>query len=195
MKILILNGPPGSGKDAIAQRLDLPVFKMADHLRNIVMAWCDLPNTNIVYERSKSMKVAPGGKTLREFMIWVSETLVKPHLGEHYFSDYLCKQILDHTQTTSHKLNQDVVIVDVGFDEEVETLCEQFGSDNLVLCRVFRDGCTFDNDSRDYIHPVGGMEHFWVHNEEGELDLTVRKVRHQLDAVSLYGMPLEIEHA
>ena len=88
-----------------------------------------------------------GGKTCREFMIWISETVVKPLFGNQQFG----KLMSEHIQLCDEGFS--FVCTDGGFPDEVIRLVED-GHD-VTLVRLFMDGKTFAGDSRNYIRIKG----------------------------------------
>jgi hypothetical protein len=49
---------------------------------------------------------------------------------------------------------KDVVIVcsDVGFQSELDVIIHEFGANNVLLFRLHRDGCGFENDTRSHLY-------------------------------------------
>lgn len=102
-KIIILNGPPGVGKDTIGNALakdynciptsfKRPMFGIAKYLLG------DEAFTKFIttYD-GRDQKEMPhdflGGKTCREFMIWISESVVKPLFGNQQFGKLMSEHI------------------------------------------------------------------------------------------------------
>src|SRR3546814_2545694 len=50
-----------------------------------------------------------------------------------------------------------LLIRDCGFQIEVDPLEEWVGVENLYMVNLFREGCDFTNDSREYVHTNGKM--------------------------------------
>ena len=89
--------------------------------------------------------------SLRQAMIYISEMVMKPALGEDVFGRYRADMIED---------NYDVIIDDstAAFDvdgtikaDELPPLIDKLGQENILLLRLHRDGFTFNNDSRCYV--------------------------------------------
>ena len=152
-KIIILNGPAGVGKDTIGNALEeyyncipasfkRPMFYIAAAIlddrafSNFVTAYNDR-------DQKEMPQSFLGGKTCREFMIWISETVVKPMFGRRHFGKLMSEHIKTHYEGSTF------VCTDGGFPEEVIQLVED-GHDVTVV-RLFMDGKTFAGDSRDYI--------------------------------------------
>ncbi len=154
---IILNGPPASGKDhlgsALARRLGgkLLTFKRELYSQTAIRLGIDLENfISLASNRgSKDKKIIKGlcineMISPREAMIHVAESIIKPAHGSDYFGI-----------TVANKLEQGYnIVTDGGFVGEILPVIE--ASDRTVLAHVYREGCSFDGDSRDYIlmiHP------------------------------------------
>lgn len=156
-KIIILNGPASVGKDTIGNALAAnykciptsfkrPMFEIAASIlgprafRKFITAYDDRDQKEIPHGFL-------GGKTCREFMIWISESVVKPLFGNQQFG----KLMSEHIQLCDEGFC--FVCTDGGFPDEVIRLVED-GHD-VTLVRLFMDGKTFAGDSRDYIRIKG----------------------------------------
>lgn len=152
-KIIILNAPPGAGKDTIANALyrkcDIvpvsfkrPMFQIAaamlgnETYQLFINAYDDR-------ERKEQPHDFLGGKTCREFMIWISETVIKPVFGDKHFGSLMSEHLKEYGAGK-------YICSDGGFPDEVESLIES--GHEVVLIRMWRDGYNFDNDSRNYIY-------------------------------------------
>ncbi|EDJ1279848.1 hypothetical protein GE594_10320 [Salmonella enterica] len=88
------------------------------------------------------------GKSPREFMIWISESVIKPQFGNDYFGKRFSDDAVRNGQIYP------IICTDGGFPDEVIALIQR--GHTVKLCRLHRDGYTFEGDSRNYIHlPVG----------------------------------------
>lgn len=151
-KVIILNAPPGAGKDTIANALyakycfmpvsfKRPMFQIAaamlgeDH-QLFLAAYDDR-------EEKEKPQDFLGGKTCREFMIWISETVIKPVFGDKHFGKLMSSHLSEYD-------GHEFICSDGGFPSEVESLVES--GHEVILVRLWRDGYNFDNDSRDYIY-------------------------------------------
>lgn len=79
--------------------------------------------------------------SIREALIYVSEVICKPRFGQDYFG-------LQAAKNLSEGLN---VFSDGGFVEELLPVIKEVGSDNVLVIRISRKGCSFLGDSRDYL--------------------------------------------
>jgi hypothetical protein len=177
MKVLILNGPPGCGKDTIARLLCwlAPVLhgefkevlyeETANFLNNIA-AYCHtnrdfIKNTaqSIRYRNEqRQLKEEPwlGGLSVRRWLQITSEMVVKKDRGQDYFG--VASADRWHSKGTDH------VISDCGFIEEVDAVVDRFGAENVYVIRLHREGFSFAVDTRYYIK----------YSNAQELDFTLR---------------------
>lgn len=174
--IIILNAPPRAGKDTIAQIIDneygLPVVSFKTPMFNIargILGEADFKEFMAVYDtdRKDTQQLSIlGGMTCRQFMIWISEDVIKPKFGKKHFG-WLMADLLE-------EMAADVdltVCSDGGFHDEVEALID-YGH-KVKLVRMHREGFNFDNDSRDYIYlsdaykAKPGVEEVDIHLEDG----------------------------
>jgi hypothetical protein len=159
-KVLFLfNGPPGSGKDAIANymineyRIDGEICKFADNIRNTIFA--TFPHINA--DNYDSLKNLPIGGifqndkkdiTLRQFIIKYAEEFMKPIFGKDIFAKITHQKIMELFDK-----KQCVFVTDLGKDEEIDFIYKNITNSDIeiVLVQVYRKGCSFINDSRTYI--------------------------------------------
>lgn len=154
-KVIILNGPPGCGKDTIAKLMhdycfvsDLlsfkkPMWKIAEAaLGDKYFDFVDLYNNRETKEKPAPML---NNMSPRDFFIYISEQFVKPCIGKRHFGTLAAEEI---------SMNYSAVFSDGGFNEEVEALAEYVKggrSHEIHIVRLHRDGYGFGGDSRDYI--------------------------------------------
>lgn len=159
--IIILNAPPRAGKDTIARIIDeqygLPVVSFKTPMFNIargILGDTDFKEFMSVYEsdRKDTQELSIlGGMTCRQFMIWISEDVIKPKFSKKHFG-WLMAELL-----TEMEEDVDLTICsDGGFPDEVEALID-FGH-KVKLVRMHREGFDFSNDSRDYIYLSGAYK-------------------------------------
>lgn len=169
-KLLVLSGPPGSGKDTLARFIEAlgeaRCFRLADPLYDCLYAVCggfvNKDNVNRI-KREKYPVVADFD--VREFLIDISENYFKPSYGKDFFASITC----DRINSESPRL---AVVIDCGFEEEVRCFVDVFGVDNVSLLRLSRDGCDYllSNDSRSvvgsFIKGLEIIEHYNTTREE-----------------------------
>lgn len=155
-KIIILNAPPHAGKDTIGNMLidttnfyhivhmsfKAPMFKIA----KAMLGESGYDKFMAAYN-DRNQKEKPqaflNGKSPREFMIWISEDVIKPQFGKQYFGERFSQ---DAKQLGRF---HPIICTDGGFPDEVIKLVED--GHKVKLCRLHRTGFTFQGDSRDYI--------------------------------------------
>lgn len=172
-KIIILNGPAGVGKDTIGNALakdynciqtsfKRPMFEIAAS----ILGARSFSKFITAYD-DRDQKEMPqsflGGKTCRDFMIWISESVVKPLFGKQQFG----KLMSEHIQLCDEGFI--FVCTDGGFPDEVIRLVED-GHD-VTLVRLFMDGKAFEGDSRDYVRIKDS--HFPDHDSYQEHDVNL----------------------
>jgi len=159
IKVLLLNGPPRSGKDTLAEALwkfdpDIHLEKFAKPLKDTAPILYGISReewrTNYDTAANKDYPTpAFFGKSPREVQIAISENLLKPLHGKDVFGRLLVSRISRLPRLVFPP--RLVVVSDSGFRAEAEKVVEAVGKDNVFLCRLYRKGCTFAGDSRGYI--------------------------------------------
>ena len=152
-KIVLLNGPPGCGKDTLADALemaseDVNRVSFKDPLYDLMCAIYGIKIgelLSISYDRV--LKEQPlsvfGGLSYREAIIKVSEEVIKPNYGEAFFGRSAAKRIVPGCVN---------VFSDSGFMEEVTPLFKVVPWAEVLLVRIHKRG-TFEGDSRGYLDP------------------------------------------
>lgn len=170
--VIILNGPPGSGKDAIAQMLKVKCsyihMEMKKRLHELAIAMSGISKYQWHQRyRDRELKDTPwellprhielGHKsendwrymTQREYMIYVSEEVMKPAFGKTYFGEAALKELNKYKYQ-----NFKFVFSDGGFPEELEVLSAA-PEYKIIIVHLYREGCDFSNDSRNYVEWPG----------------------------------------
>lgn len=165
---VVLNGPPGCGKDTIANALVDPVnghlwpmdlntfvkhqFKDALYEHTAKHFQVDLDKF-IHYASDRELKDSKslaglGGRTPRQALIHVSEEIYKPREGVDYFGRVEANRVLEHKGRLGGIIN--VIYPDGGFGSEILPVESEF--DAVLIIRLHRDGFNFEGDSRNYIN-------------------------------------------
>lgn len=154
MKTILLNGPPRSGKDTIGglytfsskwrtkiEKFSAPIkaalketFSLTDkEFAFFDNEWKDKPHPRLL------------GFTWRFWCIEYSERFMKIYGGEKVFGNMLAQKMASDTEYYDFTF-----ITDSGFDPEAEALIQDYPGD-FYLFQLYRDGCDFSNDSRNYL--------------------------------------------
>jgi len=175
MKIVLLNGAPGSGKDTIANYIcavhgDNWVHLQYKHMLKRVVGAClenaigiaKTENMQSAWADDRALKDSPcpllNGKTYRDLYIDMAEKILKPYFGKDIFGLQVQRQIEEiyaknYAKNQACNVNSNVIVSDLGFIEEsLPTLnwAQRTGQD-VYLIHLYRGDCTFDKDSRGYI--------------------------------------------
>jgi DNA polymerase III delta prime subunit len=192
MKILLINGPPGCGKDTAAraiihdhrvQQLWFRVFeRFSMPLKSAVHAMLGRQVDAFGIGPLEPIKEQPldyfSGLSYRQMQIALSEKLMKPELGDGIFGKLLVSRIrnLPITHKRKHLGDALVLVPDSGFVPEAMEVVKAFGASQVVLVRLHADGCTFDGDSRGYIE-LPNVQTIDLYNNKTE---GVAKLTHDL---------------
>lgn len=173
-RVLILNGPPQSGKDHLAKVIEssdmfsdgVEVASFKEPLLDMASAILGLSRYEIAadYENLKKTEVI-GGMTLRQLMIDISENYLKPKFGQDimgrieanrvktYVSPMMRQRALSTKKYPLALSGRTLVYPDGGFGQEVTALFEVVAPENIYIIRIHRDGHSFAEDSRSYLSP------------------------------------------
>lgn len=149
--LIILNGPPGTGKDECCLYLEKKGFVHKSFKKALIKKTCKY--FDVSYEwfiesyNDRTVKEAPslylGGMSRREALIYVSETIIKPKYGKKFFGKEVAKTL---------KPNTNYCFSDGGFKEELVPVINKVGADNICLVQLTRMECDFSSDSRRYLN-------------------------------------------
>lgn len=161
--VLILNGPPNSGKDTIAEYLvkhhGFKQLEMKSALRKLAIQLASLQLGELSTVKCKQVEFnkelkdtekvpAFGNRTWREFLIWISETVCKPIFGHNVFARAAAQEVLQSE-------NEFIVFSDGGFAVERDYLATIA---NVYVLHV-RDGSDWGTDSRGWLPDPWGTLH------------------------------------
>ena len=184
--IIILNGPPRSGKDTVAALIRRKLvgtkdYKMSMPLKACFRAMFNFPNeiNQRMLEKDKEKPILQGhALTPRQFQIDLSEEFMKKRFGSDIFGQLAVRNI---DKTPSHH----ITISDVGFMAELWPIIETFGT-SVRAIQISRPGTNYDNDSRsDLDFDVLGIEWAELINEN-DMDMLDAQVERQLRKWELF---------
>lgn len=179
-KIILLNGPPSSGKDTAARHIRQifiqetgykgviirPILdRMSMPIKRAFAGTMGLPITEdgIVepYESNKEAIIPEFGVSYRQWQIDFSENFLKGYTME-IFGELLAARIKRRFDKGIANL---IVVPDCGFMIEIETIYNKFNPADILLIRCHRNGFTFSKDSRNYVRAPKGCAVFDPINE------------------------------
>lgn len=181
-KVIIFNGKPKCGKDSLEEELSkyLALHGSVIHLKNttlLIKQACAVANISIEewmerYEQYKDVAWDKlNGYTQRQWICYIAEEVVKPHLGKAFYGKQMSEKMNDCKEDF-------IVITDGGFKEELLAECDHPCIDTILLFRVNRPGGPDIKDTREdlstVVHPK--IVHKIITNNEGELATALYKV-------------------
>lgn len=170
LKIVVFNGPARSGKDCAAEYMcDITdngyhkafkdeLFKICANTLGISVEdyqtdydrqtpdkvwWMK----DLVSISTSASMVSPREQNVfsqREFLIHMSENVIKPSFGKDAFGKAFVNSLPEEGI---------VFVSDSGFKEELQPVIDHVGTENVLVLRLTREGYSFDGDSRDYLTP------------------------------------------
>jgi hypothetical protein len=158
-RIILFNGPPRCGKDTAARACleaeDLNgYFRIFERMsRPLKRSFAGLAGANFdrfdnleYFEEHKEDPWTPLGVSYRQFQIDMSEKFMKKCYGDSVFG----RLFIQRVQRKQH-VDAVAFVPDCGFDTEYTTLVNGFGSENVLVVKIYRPGTDFKSDSRNYL--------------------------------------------
>lgn len=196
---VVLNGPPGCGKDTIANRIVaedhfLPInitpfvkHQFKDALYEHTAKHFEIGLDEFIHFASdRSLKDSTslaglGGRTPRQALIHVSEDIYKPRYGNDYFGEVEASRVREHKRRLGGIIN--VIYPDGGFESEVPPIESEF--DHVLIIRLHRDGFDFSGDSRNYLELPNTETRTTVDEYliDGQIEDAVFKVRNWIERI------------
>lgn len=187
-KIILLNGPAGSGKDAIAEYIQdhNPMAKQHSFKHKLIEIAASIAGVDITHWEARysirEYKEKPWDQlpdmrymgdhfadccgfdfdadrpmSMREFLAFVSEIIMKPVMGMDFFGRAAMKYCNSHPMPL-------YVFSDSGFNEEAKAFTDS-GDYDVYVVKLHRGDLDFNGDSRDYLLPDKCYkEHFDAYN-------------------------------
>lgn len=172
MFVIGFNGPPGSGKDTLAQMVaehmtqqgvTIPVVveHLSYPLRVLAYSMVGLDyaqeHKQLPYADFKTTWFEQFQRTGRELMIDVSERFLKRCYGPEIMANMLLVRI---QRVPDHSV---ILVADCGFQVEIAPILHAVGASNLAVAKLMRPKFeSFEGDSRE-----------WVRHPNSKLDLMV----------------------
>lgn len=182
IRVIALNGPPGSGKDTVADwltALEEPIFHKTTFSLPLKLAHNAILNiadweVNTI-DKDVPLPILNHQYTLREFDILLAEEFLKTHFGK----DILVRLWFARLANYRPDISAIHIICGVGFEEELQPLIDFFGAEAILIIQLEREGCSFDGDSRSYIYGAENCGATIANNSSKEdLFKEVRNVLH-----------------
>lgn len=148
--LILLNGPPRSGKDEGAKYLyhkyNAHWFRMSQPIKDAVRAMFNMTDAQQKHcEEHKDTRLPfLFDCTYREVQIAFSEIFAKELFGVTVFGRLAARRI-------AQSATRMFVCSDSGFMQEAHPIVQQVGAENVLVIRLHRRGTSFDGDSRSYI--------------------------------------------
>lgn len=178
VSIVLLNGPPRSGKDTAASAITAAFsafhYKLSHPLKVAIPAFFGLEDQQHALEAQKDQKLRElYGVTFRKAQQDLSEVWAKPLFGKDVLGHIAVRHLRNHSGP-----GRVCVVSDTGFVEEIIPIVEAFSHRNVLIIQLRRDGCTFDGDTRSYVdyNGVTVQELYNRHDLEGFKAQVVRAV-------------------
>lgn len=155
--LIVLNGPPGVGKDTIgtllSAKLGCPMLSFKKPMWDIAEALLgkEIFKDFVAAYHDRERKEVPsflfGNLSPRQLFIHISEQVCKPLFGDRYFG----MRMMGEYDSNQHDYYQSSIVTDGGFPKELFPFLENHVP--VVIVELYRDGFTFAGDSRDYLKP------------------------------------------
>lgn len=177
--IILLNGAPSSGKDTLANYLESDFilhWKYANKVRECAQVFypqIDWWDDSIKDLPNKDLK----GKSPRQILIKIGLSM-RSEIDKDIWVDALANEIVQYEQEYG---NHTYVISDCGFQNEVDVMVDRFGVDNVLLVRIYREGFTFENDSRNYVNNTCAYLDMTNEDKDGFLGISAHYINSWLE--------------
>lgn len=189
--VIMFNGPPRSGKDSACEiimehfpEVHYAYFKEVLYKECAKILGLDFNFWASVCQngdlKDKPMLTMAAGETgavmtPRDILIYLAEKVLKPKYGRDFIACETAETISGLIQFQREQSNEEAVIVvpDLGFDYEIDTVRKKIPDAHVISVAVHRPGFTFEGDSRNYVKDPG----FGLHNTGSYEDLENKVLR------------------
>ena len=174
-KIVLLSGPPRSGKDTVGDILRdrYQREKFSGPMKKALPALLDRPFAALEAKKEESL-IGLNLPSFRQLQIDLSEKWAKPLYGENIFARLLVDRI-GKKVLSGHRF----VITDCGFQVEVDFRLEALGPKNCLVINLDAPGCSYAGDSRKPVSSRNGCANYYIWNAKQGFDA----LRHDIDQV------------
>ena len=179
---ILLNGPPGSGKDTLAKMISdqygYAVKGFKDQLYEDTAKYFNIPVEELKARHAdRNLKEIPWDRlhmrkplehikvSTRDALIFISESVYKPVFGEDIYG------IAAVNSCTLLNLTN-VVFADSGFRDEAERIIDSFRK--VFIFQLHRTGCSYVGDSRGYLTDLPQMHTLML--EDGKPEKAVKQI-------------------
>ena len=167
--VVLFNGPPRSGKDSACEiimehfpEVHYAYFKevLYEETAKILglnnTFWARVcQNNNLKDIPMLTMAAGETGAVMtpRDILIYLAEKVLKPQQGKDFIARKTACTIVDLIKLQREQSNEAAVIVvpDLGFDYEIDTVRKMIPDAHVISVAVHRPGFTFEGDSRNYV--------------------------------------------
>lgn len=171
-RVIILNAPPGSGKDELTKILcrilDAKHHEFKKALYVEAFTYYGIEGSDYTCFIDRDLKEAPdprfGMISPRQGLIHVSEDVIKPKHGKDYFAIRAAMELTNGWNVFS----------DGGFNEETTCIADYIGPENLHIVQFSREGYSFEGDSRSYVDTPEGVNSIFLENDSTLEDLAAK---------------------
>lgn len=206
VKIVILNGPPGAGKDELIKQLNVKTnlsilpLSMSDSLYLTALAAFGILENDVNWKNGEALdyflehKHMPmtefDGRNFREVVIKIGETMKTIFGSNHWIKIIMSK--IRAIQSSMRPKDQPLIIMisGLGFPIELEAFEKSEFAEDCVLIRVNREGKTygkFEGNETFYGDETGVDSRNWLFSDViTELELTNNETKTDLamDAIT-----------
>lgn len=198
-RIILVNGPPKSGKDTLAnafvkqtthfgiigqhrvwgnkEKFAYPLYWALAEFFSVTIEWL---------EEYKDEPVLPNGVTPRKALQDLSEVWAKNLFGQPVFGDLLAKRIKPTTKLPGNNFLRIYIVSDSGFQPEANAV-HRVHQNKVGLIRLMRNGTSYSGDTRDYIVKSDDSMPFRTIENNGTVEELMKQVREFVEEVINHG--------